>query len=123
MAASFLTKKVFQKGPSSYLQNFSYMTAEQDNLWSHWQKAVDSQSEVQLPAPVTDIMDSWTLQIGYPLITLNTSSGTVTQEKCFLTKPDNHTSHGRSIPRDAGYLRPELDPIECECFRVLQSEL
>ncbi|KAK6494557.1 aminopeptidase Q-like [Huso huso] len=94
MAASFLTKKVFQKGLSSYLQNFSYMTVEQDNLWNHWQKSVDSQNELQLPAPVKDIMDSWTLQMGYPLITLNTSSGTITQEKCFLTKPDNQTSHG-----------------------------
>ncbi|RXM96260.1 Aminopeptidase Q [Acipenser ruthenus] len=45
MAASFLTKKVFQKGLSSYLQNFSYMTVEQDNLWNHWQKAERSFSE------------------------------------------------------------------------------
>uniref|UniRef100_A0A8C4RUU5 Laeverin n=1 Tax=Erpetoichthys calabaricus TaxID=27687 RepID=A0A8C4RUU5_ERPCA len=64
----------------SYLQDFSYTNVKQDDLWHHWQKAIDSQNEVKLPASVKTIMDKWTMQTGYPIITLNTSTGTLSQE-------------------------------------------
>ncbi|XP_051785379.1 aminopeptidase Q-like isoform X2 [Erpetoichthys calabaricus] len=80
MVITFLSQKLFQKGLTSYLQDFSYTNVKQDDLWHHWQKAIDSQNEVKLPASVKTIMDKWTMQTGYPIITLNTSTGTLSQE-------------------------------------------
>ncbi|XP_005992125.1 aminopeptidase Q [Latimeria chalumnae] len=91
MAANFLTDKVFSKGISSFLRNFSFSNAEQDDLWHHLQMAVNCQNEVQLPASVKTILDSWTLQKGIPVITLNTSTGTVSQKRLMLDPKDNRT--------------------------------
>uniref|UniRef100_W5MR21 Aminopeptidase n=1 Tax=Lepisosteus oculatus TaxID=7918 RepID=W5MR21_LEPOC len=92
MTAKFLTEKVFRKGLMTYLQAFSYMNVDQDDLWKHWQMAANSQSELQLPTSVKRIMDSWTLQPGFPVISLNTSTGTITQEPCALPT-ENQTSN------------------------------
>uniref|UniRef100_A0A8C9MQV7 Laeverin n=1 Tax=Serinus canaria TaxID=9135 RepID=A0A8C9MQV7_SERCA len=67
----------------SYLKEFSFSNANQDDLWTHIQMVVDAQDEVQLPAPVKQIMDSWTCQNGFPVLTLNLTTGTVTQEQFF----------------------------------------
>uniref|UniRef100_A0A8D2P309 Laeverin n=1 Tax=Zosterops lateralis melanops TaxID=1220523 RepID=A0A8D2P309_ZOSLA len=67
----------------SYLKEFSFSNANQDDLWTHIQMVVDAQDEVQLPAPVKQIMDSWTCQNGFPVLTLNLTTGTISQEQFF----------------------------------------
>lgn len=50
-------------------------------------KAVDGSPELRLPASVADIMNRWVLQMGYPLVTIDTTTGTISQ-KHFLLDPN-----------------------------------
>ncbi|KAM5194674.1 aminopeptidase Q [Mantella aurantiaca] len=92
MASAFLTERLFIKGISSYLKRFSFSNADQDDLWNHMQMFIDGQDEVQLPTSLKQIMDSWTWQKGIPLVTVNTSTGTLTQEQFKTANADNITS-------------------------------
>ncbi|KAF6125607.1 laeverin [Phyllostomus discolor] len=91
MLSSFLNESVFISALKSYLDTFSYSNAEQDDLWRHFQMAIDDQSKIVLPATVKSIMDSWTHQSGFPVITLNVSTGVMKQEPFFLGKVKNQT--------------------------------
>lgn len=81
--------------PQSYLHTFAYSSTTYLDLWEHLQKAVDSQNEIKLPFSVRDIMDRWILQMGFPLVTVNTTTGTISQEHFLLdptsevTRPSN----------------------------------
>uniref|UniRef100_A0A8D1XH61 Aminopeptidase n=2 Tax=Sus scrofa TaxID=9823 RepID=A0A8D1XH61_PIG len=91
MLSSFLNEKIFISALKSYLETFSYSNAEQDDLWRHFQMAVDEQSKILLPATVKSIMDSWTHQSGFPIITLNASTGIMKQEPFYLGKVKNQS--------------------------------
>ncbi|NXA55543.1 AMPQ Aminopeptidase, partial [Nothocercus julius] len=91
MLSNFLTEKLFIRALNSYLRTFSFSNANQDDLWTHIQVVVDAQDEVQLPASVKKIMDSWTCQNGFPVLTLNLSTGTISQEQFLNKKNENST--------------------------------
>ncbi|XP_006886730.1 PREDICTED: aminopeptidase Q-like [Elephantulus edwardii] len=91
MLASFLNENLFIGALKSYLETFSYSNAEQDDLWRHFQMAIDNQSKILLPATVKSIMDSWTHKSGFPVITLNVSTGMMKQEPFYLEKIKNQT--------------------------------
>ncbi|XP_066238157.1 aminopeptidase Q [Saccopteryx leptura] len=91
MLSSFLNENLFISALKSYLETFSYSNAEQDDLWKHFQMAIDNQSKIVLPATIKSIMDSWTHQSGFPVITLNVSTGIMKQEPFFLGKVKNQT--------------------------------
>ncbi|XP_076995016.1 aminopeptidase Q [Tamandua tetradactyla] len=91
MLSSFLTKSLFIRALKSYLETFSYSNAEQDDLWRHFQMAIDDQSKIILPTSVKSIMDGWTHQSGFPVITLNVSTGVMKQEPFYLEKVKNQT--------------------------------
>ncbi|XP_004420347.1 PREDICTED: aminopeptidase Q [Ceratotherium simum simum] len=91
MLSSFLNENLFISALKSYLETFSYSNAEQDDLWKHFQMAIDDQSKILLPATVKSIMDSWTHQSGFPVITLNVSTGVMKQEPFYLGKVKNQT--------------------------------
>uniref|UniRef100_A0A8C0BUF9 Laeverin n=1 Tax=Buteo japonicus TaxID=224669 RepID=A0A8C0BUF9_9AVES len=74
-----------------YLKEFSFSNANQDDLWTHIQMVIDAQDEVQLPASVKQIMDSWTCQNGFPVLTLNLTTGTINQEQFLNKKNENST--------------------------------
>ncbi|XP_069481390.1 aminopeptidase Ey-like [Ambystoma mexicanum] len=88
MLAEFLTEPVFVQGLSSYLDTFKYGNTIYNDLWIHLQKAVDNQTSVQLPASIKDIMNTWVLQMGFPVVTVNTTTGAITQ-KHFLLDPES----------------------------------
>lgn len=54
-------------------------------------QAIGEQSIIHLPATVKSIMDSWTHQGGFPVVTLNVSTGVVKQEPFYLEKVENQT--------------------------------
>ncbi|KAK7831377.1 hypothetical protein U0070_024665 [Myodes glareolus] len=67
------------------------------NLFISALQAIDEQNIIHLPTTVKSIMDSWTYQGGFPVITLNVSTGVVKQEPFYLEKTKNPTlvSHKR----------------------------
>ncbi|NWR74892.1 AMPQ Aminopeptidase, partial [Centropus unirufus] len=91
MLSGFLTEKLFIRALTSYLKEFSFSNASQDDLWTHIQMVVDAQDEIQLPASVKQIMDSWTCQNGFPILTVDATTGTVRQEQFLNTKNENNT--------------------------------
>lgn len=54
-------------------------------------QAVDAQTTIKLPAPVRTIMDRWILQMGFPVITLDTTTGEISQEHFLLDPQSNVT--------------------------------
>lgn len=99
MLSSFLTEDLFKKGLSSYLHTFQYSNTIYLDLWEHLQQAVNSQTAIKLPASVRTIMDRWILQMGFPVITVNTSTGEIYQQH-FLLDPTSKPTH----PSEFNYL-------------------
>ncbi|XP_007569290.1 aminopeptidase Ey-like [Poecilia formosa] len=87
MLSDFITETVFSKGLHTYLEEFAYNTTSYKDLWKHLQMAVDK-AGVALPHSVEVIMNRWTLQMGFPVVTINTQTGKITQEH-FLLDPDS----------------------------------
>ncbi|NXI97345.1 AMPN Aminopeptidase, partial [Psophia crepitans] len=87
MLSNFLTEDVFKEGLQSYLHTFAYGNTVYLDLWTHLQMAVQNNS-VQLPDTISSIMDRWTLQMGFPVVTVNTLTGTISQSH-FLLDPSS----------------------------------
>ncbi|KAM4677163.1 aminopeptidase N isoform 1-T2 [Discoglossus pictus] len=99
MLSEFLTENIFVEGLSSYLHAFSYSNTVYSDLWWHLQQAVNKNNPTLLPLPVGDIMDTWVLQMGFPVVTINTANGNVKQ-KHFLLDPEANVTR----PSPYGYI-------------------
>ncbi|XP_026540484.1 aminopeptidase N isoform X1 [Notechis scutatus] len=87
MLSKFLTQPVFSEGLQSYFETYQYKNTVCDDLWEQLQTAV-TRKNVSLPDNVKTIMDRWTLQMGFPVLTVNTTSGIITQQH-FLLDPES----------------------------------
>ncbi|KAK7085869.1 hypothetical protein SK128_006192, partial [Halocaridina rubra] len=78
---------------SPYLSQYS--NAEQDDLWHYLTLAAHEDQILPLDLTVKTVMDTWTLQMGYPVIKVTRSSdGTsavISQERFLLSKKANST--------------------------------
>lgn len=85
MMQHFLTESTFKKGLQAYLKRHSYQTATQNDLWVALNDQALMDGTLPKSISVQEIMNTWTLQKGYPLITVtrNYETGSVTfcQEK------------------------------------------
>ncbi|XP_029001190.1 aminopeptidase Ey-like [Betta splendens] len=90
MLSEFITEAVFSQGLHTYLEEFKYKNTVYTDLWKHLQMAVDG-AGIELPQSVEDIMNRWILQMGFPLVTIDTQTGSVTQRH-FLLNPDSVVS-------------------------------
>lgn len=91
MMNSFLGEDVFRSGVSNYLKKFSYSNSEQDDLWASLTAAAEGRQV--LPAggvTVKDIMDTWTLQSGYPVIKVQREGGRLTASQVFTSSIINN---------------------------------
>ncbi|NXL36569.1 AMPN Aminopeptidase, partial [Glaucidium brasilianum] len=87
MLSDFLTEEVFKEGLQSYLHTFAYGNTVYTDLWSHLQEAV-VKNNITLPDSISRIMDRWTLQMGFPVVTVDTRTGIVSQRH-FLLDPNS----------------------------------
>ncbi|KAF7645195.1 hypothetical protein LDENG_00208540, partial [Lucifuga dentata] len=87
MLSEFITETVFSKGLHTYLDHFKYNNTVYTDLWKHLQMAIDK-SGLDLPHSVEEIMNRWILQMGFPVVTIDTKTGRITQ-KHFLLDPDS----------------------------------
>jgi len=85
MMDKFLTTETFRQGLTNYLTKLQFEAAEQDDLWQHLTEQGHKDGTLPLQLSVKTIMDTWTLQMGFPLLTVtrnyNSNSAKVTQEK------------------------------------------
>nr|XP_029524189.1 aminopeptidase N isoform X2 [Oncorhynchus nerka] len=118
MLSDFLSEEVFSTGLSTYLNTFAYDNTVYTDLWDHLQMAVNS-TGTSLPTGQTvhSIMNRWVLQMGFPVVTINTATGLITQ-KHFLLDPD---SVGSVPPSDFKY--EWIVPIKWMEAGVVQKEI
>jgi aminopeptidase N len=83
MMHKFLGENSFRYGVSNYLKKHQYANAIQDDLWDQLTKSAHENQALENAITVKSIMDSWTLQVGYPVIEVkrdyDSNSATVTQ--------------------------------------------
>lgn len=71
MMGLFLGESTLQKGVSNYLKKHKYNNAEQDDLWQALTEQAHSDGVLAKDLTVKTIMDTWTVQTGYPVLTVN----------------------------------------------------
>jgi aminopeptidase N len=72
------------------LGNFSYANAEQDDLWEFLTAAAREDESLDPDLTVKDVMDTWTLQKGYPLVTVTRKNNKIhLTQRYFLLNPLN----------------------------------
>ncbi|XP_043469608.1 aminopeptidase N [Leptopilina heterotoma] len=70
MMDHFLTNEVFKQGIYNYLNERAYKSAEQNDLWAALTKQAHKDKVLQPDVTVKEIMDTWTLQTGFPVVTV-----------------------------------------------------
>ncbi|XP_015604734.1 uncharacterized protein LOC107272255 [Cephus cinctus] len=80
-----LGTSIFNAALHNYLEAHQYDVAEPDDLWEAIQREVDSNGLV-LGSTVKTILESWTTQAGFPVLSVNIDNGVATlkQERYFL---------------------------------------
>ncbi|PKU37936.1 endoplasmic reticulum aminopeptidase 1 [Limosa lapponica baueri] len=91
MLRNYLTADVFKAGLVQYLQKYSYQNTKNEDLWNsmtnHWTKG-----EI---LDVRAMMDTWTLQTGFPLVTVTVRGKNVhLQQERYLKGVDAPSSTG-----------------------------
>ena len=88
---AFLGEENLMRGLRAYLKAKKFQNAEQDDVWKHLEDNLD---DLKLPTSLKAIMDTWTKQAGYPMVTVrrnyDDNTAVATQERFYETfKPPN----------------------------------
>ncbi|CAF3355817.1 unnamed protein product [Rotaria socialis] len=109
MIYSVLNETTFFQGISNYLDYFKYNNAVQDELWAFLTNVT---SPITLGGyTVKQIMDTWTLQEGYPvlMVTRNYNDNTlILKQKRFLLDPN-------AVHNKSSYVNP-FKPLEFQWY-------
>ncbi|XP_065343747.1 aminopeptidase A-like isoform X1 [Cloeon dipterum] len=98
MLEGILGEKVFQTGVSEYLKTFKYSNAVTQDLWKSLTAAA---STAGLGIDVATVMDTWTLQMGFPLINVSydaTSKIATVKQSRFFGSPNAKKSAAKASP-------------------------
>ncbi|XP_037030897.1 aminopeptidase N isoform X2 [Bradysia coprophila] len=100
MMNGFLGEKAFKGGLQAYLNKFQYDNAVQDDLWEVMTNFGHKYNTLPKDFDVKKIMDTWTLQPGYPVVTVVRSGANVTisQQKYMLPAVDYEDTTRWFIP-------------------------
>ncbi|NXS90821.1 AMPE aminopeptidase, partial [Jacana jacana] len=90
MLQDWITPDLFQKGCQAYLKKYHFQNAKTQQFWEALEEASNK--------PVSEVMDTWTRQMGYPVLQMEHNS--VFTQKRFLLDPNANASHP---PSDLGY--------------------
>jgi aminopeptidase N len=96
MMDKFLTSGTFKQGLTNYLRAFQFDSAEQDDLWKYLTEQGHRDGTLRSDLTVKQVMDTWTLQTGFPLLTVNRNyeAGTakISQERFLLNQTQSSES-------------------------------
>ncbi|XP_074848073.1 glutamyl aminopeptidase isoform X2 [Carettochelys insculpta] len=86
MLQDWITPAKFQKGCQEYLKKYHFQNAKTDDFWESLAQASGN--------PVKEVMDTWTRQMGYPVLSVEANSKV--KQKRFLLDPSANTSEPAS---------------------------
>lgn len=90
MMQMFLGEESFQQGVSAYLKKHEYANAKQDDLWAALTETAHKLNALPKEFNVKEVMDTWTLQVGYPVINIernyDTNSAELMQTRYLSTR-------------------------------------
>jgi len=101
MMDNILTSKSFKKGLTNYLEALKYSAAVQDDLWRHLTEQAHRDGTLRKDLTVKAIMDTWTLQTGFPVVTVtrnyDQNTAEIEQSRYLLDK-DQESKYSWWIP-------------------------
>lgn len=114
---NFLTTGVFKRGLSNYLRKFSYQSATQDDLWMELTSEAQKSGVFDTSMSVKEIMDTWTLQTGFPFIqvTVNHSDNKINFEQRRFILMETNSSEIESGEKDPLWWVPITFTTRNEC--------
>jgi aminopeptidase 2 len=74
MLASYMGAEDFRQGVNNYLKKFKFSNARTQDLWHYLEAAAHGK-------PIAKLMHSWTRLTGYPVVTVDSESGTALKVK------------------------------------------
>ena len=80
MMANFLGIDTFNKGITNYLHANAFTNADQDDLWG-FLTAAGQEDGTLTELSVKEIMDTWTVQMGYPVVDIVRNKENCTEGK------------------------------------------
>ncbi|XP_045655108.1 LOW QUALITY PROTEIN: glutamyl aminopeptidase [Ursus americanus] len=86
MLEDWLTPEKFQKGCQIYLEKFKFKNAKTEDFWGALEEASN--------LPVKEVMDTWTTQMGYPVLDVKDMRNII--QKRFLLDPRANSSEPHS---------------------------
>ncbi|XP_022081849.1 putative aminopeptidase-2 isoform X2 [Acanthaster planci] len=98
MMNHFLGESTFTKGLKYYVEALQYGSAENSDLWFHLDKAIQKDNIDLGGLNLATIMDTWTLQMGFPFIKVERTYNGARQitarveQQRFLSDPDSDPS-------------------------------
>ncbi|XP_001363921.2 glutamyl aminopeptidase [Monodelphis domestica] len=90
MLEDWITPQNFQLGCQRYLENYKFKNAKTDDFWEALKQASGK--------PVKEVMDTWTRQMGYPVLSVQANS--LLKQARFLLDPNADPSQP---PSELGY--------------------
>ncbi|XP_062347187.1 thyrotropin-releasing hormone-degrading ectoenzyme [Cinclus cinclus] len=96
MLANFMGHSVFQMGLQDYLTIHKYGNAARNDLWNTLSKAL---KRVGKSVNIQEVMDQWTLQMGYPVITI---LGNETTDSIIVISQERFVYDSDTKPKDPG---------------------
>ncbi|XP_039247251.1 thyrotropin-releasing hormone-degrading ectoenzyme isoform X3 [Pipra filicauda] len=94
MLANFMGHSVFQMGLQDYLTIHKYGNAARNDLWNTLSKAL---KRVGKSVNIQEVMDQWTLQMGYPVITI---LGNETTDNIIVISQERFVYDSDAKPKD-----------------------
>uniref|UniRef100_A0A6A7FYW6 Aminopeptidase n=1 Tax=Hirondellea gigas TaxID=1518452 RepID=A0A6A7FYW6_9CRUS len=99
MMSHILSESTLREGLSNYLDRFKFKNAAQDDLWETLTVTALKSGSLPHGMTVKEIMDTWTLQPGYPVITIerpDNYTATIKQTRFYLSMLENNGNNGIS---------------------------
>ncbi|XP_076015794.1 thyrotropin-releasing hormone-degrading ectoenzyme-like [Genypterus blacodes] len=100
MLANVMGRSLFQKGLKDYLLSHMYSNAAREDLWSKLTQAMRSEGR---DIDMGDMMDRWTLQMGYPVITISKNQSDQLPTH-YITISQEHFLYGQEVRTNDSFL-------------------
>ena len=114
-AFSVLGEAVFKSGLRNYMKKHAYGNTETEDLWESLQNAYDESNKQSDKINISQIMGTWTEQMGYPVISVEQSNGKFkVNQEWFLSDGSNIDADSQKLWKVPIFIGEKLVKIIAE---------